>query len=582
MAPTRFKIFYKLDHKSDWISATDTFNKKKIKDQQGNLIQGGNISDHNTIYFNKPLYCRKLRIMMNEPTKKNSFSINKVNFFSMVSTGIFKAPNFPGVKGEMCWYINTDKPREGSLLIAYSCLDSIIMGTGNEIFNIETSGLIKLKSTGLCVGYDNNTTEVMLKTCSEERSAYQITYDKDNSMYFVGEENMALYIENKDKSGPNILKSGIDIIATSELDQNDHRKENVVLGGETSWTSAVGQKDVTIQFLFGKILCSDCPEKDEYESIKIDIIKIMWEFHPKKFGVYIWRPGFSWKNVGSYSNNTEKVTQISLVNESAAGIMIHITDGYQHQDYNNEIIYSMKKIKATYNGNKIKIGDKSSKDASLKFFDFEKQGYTSNTQTAGYENAFKALGITQEKCVSAYKMLKLTFPGIAKLKKLGNEVCNKIYYFQSSIGNNTIKSLTKFKSGLGKISNNRFLKFLGKFGEYKFGASMGMNLKMSFSGSASSSSSLRMLSKNGSNVKFGVGGLGISSNLSYAVKASISGRTSFAGGISATANSGSSISGKIGTSFGIVGISKGMNTGGSMGVRMGGSISVRAFLYKFI
>lgn len=518
---------------------------------------------------------------MNEPTKKSSFSIAAVNFYSKRNTGIFKAPKFPGPKGEPCWYVNTDKPREGSLLVAYSCVDSITMGTGNEIFSIETNGLIKLRNTNLCVGYSEATKEVMLKSCAEERSAFVLNYDKDNSMYFVGQESNALYIENKDKTGPNVINTETEIIATSELDKNEHKKENILLGGNNFWSSAVGQQDVTLQFLFGKIKCNDCPERDEYESVKIDSIKINWVSHPKKFGVYVWRPGFSWKNVGSYSNYTEKVTEISLINEAAAGIMIHITDGYKSPDFNNEIIYSIKVVSATYNGNKIKMGAKNSKDTALKLFDFEKQSFTAITQTSGFDNSFKQLGISQEKCVSAYKMLRLSFPNISKLKKQGKEFCSKIYSFQSSIGNNTIQSLTTFKGGIGKVSNNRFLGFLGKFGEYKFGASMGVNLRSSVSASVGGSMSFSALAKVGNNVKFGIGGLGISGRPSFNVRASISGRTSIRGGLSAAATG---VAGRMGTSYGSASIQQGRSVvgGGSMGMRMGGAVSVRKKNFIFL
>jgi hypothetical protein len=513
--------------------------------------------------------------MMNEPTKKSSFSIFKVNFYSKRITGIFKAPKFPGANGIPCWYINTDKPREGSLLIAYSCIDSITMGTGNEIFNIETSGLIKFQKTDFCVGYDGQTKEVMLKSCGEDRSAYQMKYDKDRSMYFIGEQSLALFIENKDKFGPNVINSETEIIATSELDNNQNRKENMILGGNNYWSSAVGQQDVTLQFLFGKIKCQICAEKDEYESIKIDTIRISWVKQPKKFGVYVWRPGFSWKNVGSYKDYTDKVTEISLINESAAGIMIHITDGYKNPDFNNEIIYSIQQITATYNGYKIKMGAKSAKDVSLKFFDFEKQSYTANSQTAGCQNAFKQLGITQEKCVSAYKMLKLSFQNISILKKQGTEFCTNIFSFQSTIGNNTIKNLTTYKSKIGIIENSRFLGSLGKFGEYKFGASMGIDLRSSVS-SVGGFMNLSALGKANSNVKFGIGGLGIYGKASLVVKATISGGTSIRGGVDIA---GTGYAGKIGTSYGSASIQTGVSAGGSMGMRVGGSISVIFYLF---
>jgi hypothetical protein len=98
------KIFHKLDGANDWTPSSETFIRDELKDKSGNKIPLGSSSLYNTIYFNKPLLCTQIRIMMNQPIKKKSFSINKVKFFQKNSKGIIKTTF--GTK-KMCWYVNT-------------------------------------------------------------------------------------------------------------------------------------------------------------------------------------------------------------------------------------------------------------------------------------------------------------------------------------------------------------------------------------------------------------------------------------------------------------------------------------------
>lgn len=574
LAPTRFKIFYKVDLKSDWIPASDIFNKLQVKDKQGNIITSGAAAEYNTIYFIKPLHCKKIRIMMNEPIKKKSFSINKVLFYSKRNTGLIKSILFESARGEHCWYVNTDKPRDGSLVVAYPCIEAISMGSGYELFTLETNGQIKLINSSLCVGYSDSTKEVMLKECGESRSAFTLLFDIDHSLYFIGEKTLSLYMDVKKNEGYNLIDSSTEIVATSEMDKHEHKKENIILSGNSYWASAQGQDDVTIQFLFGKINCENCPQKDEYETQKVDLIKINWVHNPKKFSVYVWRPGFSWKNIGTYSNYTNKVTDISLIGESIAGVMIHMTEGFKNTDFNNEVVYSIKNLFVGFDGYKLKLGSKSSKDISLKYFDLENQNYTVNSQTTVFNEAFKQLGITQEKCIGSYKMLKGSLTTLSKLKRQGNDYCEKIFNYNSQIGNNTIKRLTQFKAGISKVGNPRFMDYLSKFGENKFGAGLGISLKASSSSGFGNSLNISEAMKPANNVKFGIGGLGISNNSSISGKANISGSMAIRGGIGGSNSNG--ISGKSLTSYG----SAAIRGQGSMGVKLGGSAGLGVKILK--
>jgi len=232
--------------------------------------------------------------------------------------------------------------------------------------------------------------------------------------------------------------------------------------------------------------------------------------------------------------------------------MIRMSDGYNNPDYNNEIIYSINLVTVVYSGHKIKLAAQSSKDVSLKLFEFEKQAYIDFSETPKFDIAFKQLGISQEKCIGAYRLLKASFASLGKLKKQGTEFCFYFFKTQSILGNNTIKDLTAYKGTLGVIKNSKFLSFLGKFGETQFTASMGISLKSSLTANAGSSLGLSSINKVSNNIKFGIAGLGVSLPASAGV--SLSGRTSIRGGALGFSNG---LSGQVGTAYGTAGIQSG-------------------------
>jgi hypothetical protein len=323
------KIFYKLDSSIDWIPATESFSRDELKDKEGDKIPAGSSSNFNTIYFKKPLLCTEFRVMMNQPLKKKSFSITFVKFYQKISRGIIKTTY--GTK-KMCWYVNTNKPRENQNIYTYPCLRCLMFGTGNEMYELTTNRQIKNLNTGLCVGYDKDTKEVVLKGCKDQGSAYKINYNLDASMYFDRMEDTAIYVEKTKDSIINFIDGNTEISVSSEADRNRYKKENMLLKGEDYWASNPGEKSVSIQFFFGKIKC-DCKENGQFEKKIIDIIKIYWVREPLDFSVYTWTSGGSWKNVGNYKNNKIQLTEITLIADTASGLMIRITAGNKIPDF---------------------------------------------------------------------------------------------------------------------------------------------------------------------------------------------------------------------------------------------------------
>jgi len=477
------KIFFKLDQASDWKPATEIFSRDELKDKAGNQIPIGSSSDFNSIYFKKPLFCTELRIMMNQPVKKKSFSLEKVLFYQKISNGIIRTS--AGAK-KSCWYINSDVPRDGLNIFIYPCLKTVMFATGNELFEMTTSKKIRSIKSGLCVGYNEKTKEVLLKTCQRSSRAYSIEFNLDSSMYFDRLIDTAIYMDRK-SDVINYINQDTEIIATSEADRNQFKKENILFKGENYWASVPGQQDVTIQFIFGKIKCDDCPENGRYEKRIVDIIRISWEREPIDFSVYLWNPGFSWKNIATFKKNTEKATEISLVAETATGIMIRMTKGNSLPDFGNQVTYAIKSVTAGFKGYKLKYGEYKNQSVDTRLFEFEVQSIVpKGNNTKNFDSAFQKLGQIFEKSVNAYKLVKSSFVNIDKVKRQGAEMCKKLNSFSSTIGEEAISSLTMFKQTSLKMSeNSAFTASLSKMGEVSASASFSSSSSSSFSIKAS-------------------------------------------------------------------------------------------------
>ncbi len=405
--------------------------------------------------------------MLNEPIKKKSFSINKVSFYTKNSRGLFLSTLKNQNQLNYCMFINSDKPREFSRVVVYPCIEAIALGMGNELFEFRNNGLIKLLTKDLCVGYNEKTKELNLTQCSDFRSAFKVNYHKDSSMYFTSMKDSSIYIETKKQI--NYINENVEVITSSEMDQTIHSKKNILISGNQYWASSPGQTDVSIQFLFGKINCLGCNENDTFERRKIDNIKIEFVYPAKKFNVFIWSPGKSWKNIASFSNNNDKIVNIILVNETASALMIRMTEGYQVQEYGNEVVYAISNLAISSNGYYLKYDDKNAQNSQNKIFEFIPLDFTSNTGFSDLTHSVKNLSKAQEKVIAGYKLLKSNMPLMEKIKVQAREQCSKLIGFRNVIGNQTLKSLANFKGNdLYKISSNRFINFLVKFSENKF------------------------------------------------------------------------------------------------------------------
>jgi hypothetical protein len=226
LAPTSFKLEFRVKDDGPLIPLTNKILKfeKITKDgKKGSLSQ---VSEKNAFKFNKPIFVKSLRITMNDPLKSNKFSIFKTRFFNIITTMMIVNQTIDPCK-QYCFYINTDKPRDGTAVEAVDCLSGMSTADNRELFQYYSDRSVRNYNSKHCVGFDPLSKEVVLRDCLAS-SAYKINTNEDNSLSFVGYEKDCLYLDNSSNKSANFVDDKTQVFATSEFDKEVYKKENIL------------------------------------------------------------------------------------------------------------------------------------------------------------------------------------------------------------------------------------------------------------------------------------------------------------------------------------------------------------------
>ena len=178
-------------------------------------------------------------------------------------------------KSNYCLFVNTDKPRVDYPVVAYSCVQSIVMGNNSEIFTYNNDGSIIHYPSGFCVGFAESGS-IVLKSCDKYNPAFTLQMSKSSTLFFNGYADKCIVMIDSTKISENLVTPSTEVIVTTQADETSFKKSNFLYTGENTWSSVPGQKQATVQIMFGKL-----PD-GTYETRKIDLIKISWSKTPKK------------------------------------------------------------------------------------------------------------------------------------------------------------------------------------------------------------------------------------------------------------------------------------------------------------
>jgi hypothetical protein len=223
--PTRFKVHFKLDDNTDWIPATDLFDRVSKINKEGQKSVQDSGGSYNAVDFRKPIFAKRVRINLNEPVMKGNFSIEYVKFYQKKDIILIENQMLTECTN-LCFYVNSDKPRENMIIEAYSCNHALSQANNMELFVYSNDRSVRHFNSKLCIGF-NQVNELVLKACNDYNPAYTLQFHGDSTLYFDGYQDQCIYVEDKVKLSPNFIDHTTDLVITSQADTQTYKKENV-------------------------------------------------------------------------------------------------------------------------------------------------------------------------------------------------------------------------------------------------------------------------------------------------------------------------------------------------------------------
>lgn len=228
--PTSFLVEFNVEDKGKFIPLTRQEIKYHPINEKGERQTISYVSMENTLYFKKPIHAKNIKINMWDPLKNKQFAVDKVKFYNIksfitiVNQTVNECANY-------CMYVNTDKPKVGTLVEAADCLSGMSLGDNREVFELSFDRSLRTFNNRLCVGFHTQTSELQLYEC-QSPAQYKIIFNQDGSLSFKYYEKMCIYIDKSANLSDNYVKfkneNDIQVSSTFEGQSEKYKKSNVV------------------------------------------------------------------------------------------------------------------------------------------------------------------------------------------------------------------------------------------------------------------------------------------------------------------------------------------------------------------
>ena len=225
--PENFQIFFKIDDgASNYSPITEDYKVGEYIDKvTGKRTNIDLISKTYAIVFHKPIFAKRIKLILKKPFFVDYFAIEKVRFFQRRSYVL--------VKNEMldycnnfCFFINTNVPRDNFNIEAYPCIEIVNLADNRELFiNYNDRSIRLANDQSKCVGF-NGAKELVIKTCSDYQTTYEIDFKTDNTLFFEGYQQECIYIDGSKNYSDNFVNQDTEINVTSEGEFNSRGKES--------------------------------------------------------------------------------------------------------------------------------------------------------------------------------------------------------------------------------------------------------------------------------------------------------------------------------------------------------------------
>lgn len=208
----------------EYTAATEDFDKKPFM-IAGSMTSSSAISPSNAIIFGTPILATRVRIELKQPLRSGRFGISKVRFWKKRNIVIVKNINVEP-STNYCFFVNTNIPRQDSLVEAYDCVKAVSVGKNQELMIMNTDSTVRLfNNEGLCIWF-SPAQQLVLRDCGP-RAQYIIYPRTDGTLYFNGYQDNSIFIDDTQTTSPNFINDRTTFIVTSQADSQTFKKENI-------------------------------------------------------------------------------------------------------------------------------------------------------------------------------------------------------------------------------------------------------------------------------------------------------------------------------------------------------------------
>lgn len=459
MAPTTFKVEFKVRDDGPYIPMTETFYKYRKIELNGEPGSIAKVLSQDSLTFQKPIFAKSVKISMWDPLKSSKFGIDKVLFYKAKDIIMLTNKSYNKCKN-YCMYVNTNVIREGTRVCAIDCLSGMSTADNRELWTLNANNKLSYFNNGqYCLGTDMQTKQIILKNCEENE--FILNFKADDTISFRGYENECIVMDTSKDMSDNFLGADTDLVATSEYDDEVYKKANILNNvGDGFWMTVPGQKKQTLIMNFGKI------SEDEWEIKKVDQIVINWFYAAKKYRIFSWYPGSAWVLIGLKNQNTTKDNSFNFSGIKSSAIMIQMDDAQKYPELSNQVVYGIKYVYIGSKSYKMISRDCSNVGATSKIWDLEKQFETNVENSTPFQKEYLKYTTKMSLMINIFKKSQAITRDIKQKSQLSSSLLKSMQDLYK-IMDDSRKFYNNF--GVTKLvskANTQYFNFLKLFQEH--------------------------------------------------------------------------------------------------------------------
>ena len=448
--PRYFQVSFKVRINGTYIPITEKYLKRTLK--AGKDCNLSEVSKIDSLIFNKSIFALVVKIEMWGTMNTEYFGIDETKFYTSTSK-IVIANQKLNTCINLCMYVNSNKPREGSSVEAIDCLKAMQAADNREVFVIGTNKQLKTINGDKCIGFDDKSSKVIIKN---ECGGFLVKTEENEGLSF-NDNTKCISIDSKNPESENFVNENTEIIASSEYDTS-YKKENMAINSDHYWLSAKGIDKATVYINFGKINKSS----DEWEIKMIDKIRIHWQFQPKKFKLFSWYQGSSLTLVAS-EDEPKMISEFILKGIKSSSILISMDEGIVNKSFNS-VVFGIKEVYIGSEAYKLIVKPCTQENISQAWTMFKQMNLLID-KTEMFNKQYTDYSLAFDKVISKYNLLKNSLSNISKTKNTFTGFKDQLDNYENQIAKVQLEEIKLYNANyLNNYDNAQYTEYVKKFG----------------------------------------------------------------------------------------------------------------------